>query len=152
MIQLHRKSIVLLALALVPAPFAVAQTATTSAPPAAKPATAFGDDTPGVGPLRTEPAFVQLWNARRTQFQKRQKKQHGSIVFFGDSITQGWGDNFRDLFKDSHGARTAVVVPIALYEKIVADLDDLAAIAERREEPVVSHDEFVADLKRDGIL
>jgi hypothetical protein len=38
------------------------------------------------------------------------------------------------------------------YEKLIEDLDDLAAIAERREEATLSHDQFVADLKRDGIL
>ena len=53
---------------------------------------------------------------------------------------------------DEHGQRTAVVMPIVQYEKLIEDLDDLAAIAERREEPAVSHDQFVAELKRDGIL
>ena len=53
---------------------------------------------------------------------------------------------------NEQGERTAVVVPIVQYEKLLEDLDDLAAIAERRQEPVVPHDEFVADLKRDGIL
>ena len=53
---------------------------------------------------------------------------------------------------DEHGARTAVVLPLLQYEKMLEDLDDLAAIAERREEPVVPHDDFVADLKCDGVL
>jgi hypothetical protein len=53
---------------------------------------------------------------------------------------------------DEHGARTAVVLPLPQYEKMLEDLDDLAAIAERRDEAVVPHDEFVADLNRDGIL
>jgi len=53
---------------------------------------------------------------------------------------------------DEHGQRTAVVMPIVQYEKLIEDLDDLAAIAERREEPTISHDQFVAELKRDGIL
>jgi len=53
---------------------------------------------------------------------------------------------------DEHGQRTAVVLPIVQYEKLIEDLDDLAAIAERREEATLSHDQFVADLKRDGIL
>jgi hypothetical protein len=52
---------------------------------------------------------------------------------------------------DENGQRTAVVVPLVQYEKLLEDLDDLAAIAERREEPVVPHDEFIADLKRDGL-
>ena len=53
---------------------------------------------------------------------------------------------------DEHGDRTAVVLPIGSYEKLLEDLDDLAVVAERRDESVVSHDEFLADLKRDGIL
>ena len=53
---------------------------------------------------------------------------------------------------DENGDRTAVVLSIADYEKLLEDLDDLAAIAERRDEPTVPHDEFVAELKRDGIL
>ena len=53
---------------------------------------------------------------------------------------------------DEHGQRTAVVMPIVQYEKLIEDLDDLAAIAERREESTISHDQFVAELKRDGIL
>jgi hypothetical protein len=53
---------------------------------------------------------------------------------------------------DEHGGRTAVVLPIGDYEKLLEDLADLAVVAERRDAPVVSHDEFLADLKRDGIL
>ena len=53
---------------------------------------------------------------------------------------------------DEHGDRTAVVLPISDYEKLLEDLDDLAVVAERRDEPVISHDAFVADLKRDGTL
>lgn len=53
---------------------------------------------------------------------------------------------------DEHGRRTAVVMPIVQYEKLLEDLDDLAAIAERRDELTVPHDQFVAELKQDGIL
>ena len=53
---------------------------------------------------------------------------------------------------DAHGDRTAVVLPISEYEKLLEDLEDLAVIAERRGEPVLSHDEFLADLKGDGTL
>ena len=51
---------------------------------------------------------------------------------------------------DERGQRTAVVLPITDYEKLLEDLEDLAVIAERRDEPTIAHDEFVADLKRDG--
>jgi hypothetical protein len=53
---------------------------------------------------------------------------------------------------DGNGDRTAVVMSIADYEKLIEDLDDLAVTAERRDEPVIRHDEFVADLQRDGLL
>lgn len=53
---------------------------------------------------------------------------------------------------DEHGDRTAVVLPIGDYEKLLEDLEDLAIIAERRAEPVLSNEAFLADLKQDGIL
>ena len=53
---------------------------------------------------------------------------------------------------DNSGQRTAVVLPISDYEKLLEDLEDLAVVAERRDEPVIAHAEFVADLKRDGIV
>jgi hypothetical protein len=33
---------------------------------------------------------------------------------------------------DEHGERTAVVLPISEYEKLLQDLEDLAVVAERR--------------------
>lgn len=53
---------------------------------------------------------------------------------------------------DEHGDRTAVVLPLGDYEKLIEDLQDLAVIAERRDEPVLSHEDFIAELKSDGTL
>ncbi len=53
---------------------------------------------------------------------------------------------------DQHGQKTAVVLPISDYEKLIEDLDDLAVAAERRDEPTVSHAKLKAQLKRDGLL
>ena len=53
---------------------------------------------------------------------------------------------------DERGEKTAVVLPISEYEKLLEDLDDLAVVAERRDEPVIPHEQFVSELKRDGIL
>lgn len=53
---------------------------------------------------------------------------------------------------DEHGERTAVLVPISDYEKLLEDLADLAVVAERREESTIPHEQFVSELKRDGIL
>ena len=53
---------------------------------------------------------------------------------------------------DQAGQKTAVVLPLSDYEKLIEDLADLAVVAERREEPTVSHEQFKAELKRDGLL
>jgi hypothetical protein len=53
---------------------------------------------------------------------------------------------------DDHGERTAVVLPISEYEKLLEDLKDLAVVAERRGEPTIPHEQFVSELKRDGLL
>jgi hypothetical protein len=53
---------------------------------------------------------------------------------------------------DDQGRRTGVVLSISDYEKLVEDLDDLVVIAERRGEESIPHEQFVAELKRDGII
>lgn len=53
---------------------------------------------------------------------------------------------------DGTGVKTAVLLPIREYEALMEDLSDLATIAERRGEETVSHDGFVAELQKDGIL
>ncbi len=52
----------------------------------------------------------------------------------------------------SVGHRKAVLLPIEEFKELLQDIEDLAAIAERRAEPTISHDEVVADLKRDGLI
>lgn len=52
---------------------------------------------------------------------------------------------------DKRGKKTAVVLPIADYEKLREDLDDLAVIAERREEGTIPHAEFKRSLKRHAL-
>jgi PHD/YefM family antitoxin component YafN of YafNO toxin-antitoxin module len=49
------------------------------------------------------------------------------------------------------GKKTAVVLPIEDYEKLQEDLDDLAVIAERRDEETVPHAEFKKGLRRNGL-
>ena len=53
---------------------------------------------------------------------------------------------------DPSGEKTAVILPLGEFEELLDDLADLAAIAERRDEPTTSHEDFVAELKRDGLL
>ena len=53
---------------------------------------------------------------------------------------------------DPRGAKTAVILPIAQFEELLEDLEDLAALADRRDEPTMPHEDFVAELRRDGLL
>jgi hypothetical protein len=53
---------------------------------------------------------------------------------------------------DTSGKKVSVVIPLERFEEILEDIDDLAAIAERREEPTVSHAEVLEELKKDGLL
>ena len=50
------------------------------------------------------------------------------------------------------GEKTAVLFPIGEFRALMEDIDDLAAIAERREESTVSHEELLGELKRDGLI
>ena len=50
------------------------------------------------------------------------------------------------------GEKTAVILPISEFEELLEDLQDLAAVAERRTEPTVSHDEVLAELNRDDAI
>lgn len=53
---------------------------------------------------------------------------------------------------NADGEKMAVVIPIDTFQQLLEDLEDLAAVAERREEETVSHDDLIAELKADGLL
>jgi lysophospholipase L1-like esterase len=81
-----------------------------SAQPAAAPAAAehqqlmgipnSDDELPGAGPMRRGDWFQSIWNQRRGEWAHRGEQDQGAVVFFGDSITQGWGDNLGGAFGD----------------------------------------------------
>jgi hypothetical protein len=51
---------------------------------------------------------------------------------------------------DRDGQRVAVLLPVEQFEELMENIDDLAAVAERREEPTTTHQEVLDQLKRDG--
>lgn len=62
-------------------------------------------------------------------------------------------DNLHPHFiTDVLGKRVSVVIPMEEYEELLEDIADLATIAERRDEPTVTHEDLLASLKQDGIL
>ncbi|PYS39674.1 MAG: prevent-host-death family protein [Acidobacteria bacterium] len=53
---------------------------------------------------------------------------------------------------DSKGRKTAVLLSLERYQKLLEDLHDLAVVAERREEKTISLDDLKRRLKKDGLL
>jgi hypothetical protein len=53
---------------------------------------------------------------------------------------------------DESNQRRSVILPFAEFQNLLEDIEDLAEVAERREEPTISHDELLAELKSDGLL
>jgi len=89
-----------------PAPKAATPPATAAVSPYALPAT--DDGLPGAGPLRRYKGFKELWLARRTTWASRVEQDQQAIVFLGDSITQGWHDDFDGLFPELKTANRGI--------------------------------------------
>ena len=53
---------------------------------------------------------------------------------------------------DDTGQKVSVILPVSEFEKLMEELADLAALAERRDEPTVAHAEVIAGLKADEPL
>jgi lysophospholipase L1-like esterase len=51
------------------------------------------DRLPGAGPIRRYDWFRKLWSERRSAWAQRVEQDRNALVFLGDSITQGWGDD-----------------------------------------------------------
>src|ERR1700722_10010799 len=57
------------------------------------------DGLPGAGPIRRNMEwFTKLWVQRRTMWAQRVEQDQNALVFLGDSITQGWGDDMGGSF------------------------------------------------------
>ena len=50
------------------------------------------------------------------------------------------------------GQKTGVILPIVEFEELLEDIQDIAALIERRDEPTVPFEEVIAKLKKDGLL
>lgn len=59
---------------------------------------ASDDGLAGQGPIRRYEWFRNLWKDRRSKWAARQEKDQNAVVLLGDSITQGWGEDFSAWF------------------------------------------------------
>jgi len=56
------------------------------------------DGLPGAGPIRRYDWFRKLWTERRTAWAARVERDRNAMALLGDSITQGWGEDFSAWF------------------------------------------------------
>lgn len=54
---------------------------------------ATSDSLPGAGPITRADWFQRIWRERRQAFAQSAWHDRGAVVFLGDSIVHGWGDN-----------------------------------------------------------
>src|ERR1043166_399271 len=59
---------------------------------------ASDDGLPGAGPIRRYDWFRKLWVQKRSAWARRAQQDQKALVFLGDSITQGWGDDLGGSF------------------------------------------------------
>lgn len=72
------------------------------------PLPATDDGLPGAGPIRRYDWFQNLWKDLHAKWAKSAAADQGAVVFLGDSITQGWGDDFQGLFPGMHFANRGI--------------------------------------------
>ncbi len=53
---------------------------------------------------------------------------------------------------DDTGEKVSVVIDMQEFENMLEDIEDLTAIADRKDEETTSHEDFLQELKADGIL
>ena len=53
---------------------------------------------------------------------------------------------------NEQGEKTAVILPIEEFEELLMDLEDIKDICERKDEDYMDHEDFVRELKADGLL
>jgi hypothetical protein len=53
---------------------------------------------------------------------------------------------------NADGEKSAVILPIEQFNQLLEDFEDLAIIAARINEPTISHQQLIDELKADGLL
>ena len=91
-------------------------------------------EVPGVGPIRRTEWFRGVWKNRRSSWLvEKNIAQKNSIVFLGDSITQGWGEDFKGLFGNLNVVNRGISGDtsrglLLRLQKDVIDLDPVAVV------------------------
>ena len=63
---------------------------------------------PGAGPIRRAEWFQKIWTERRSAWPSRGEADQHALVFLGDSITHGWGDDMGGSFPGVKAANRGI--------------------------------------------
>ena len=74
------------------------------------------------------------------------------MIFVNEVVMQPKPVFQPEYITDMEGNRKSIIISIEAYQELLEDIEDLAVLAERREEPSIAHAEVLADLKRNGYL
>ncbi len=80
---------------------------------------------PGTGPIRRYDWFQNLWQEKRSRWSRQAESDQNALVFLGDSITQGWGDNLGGSFDRTKVANRGISgdttrgMLVRLYEDVL---------------------------------
>jgi lysophospholipase L1-like esterase len=94
----HASRILTLSLTLCVAPLPAQDKPSTPQSPAKYQIPPTDEGLPGAGPIRRYDWFRKLWSDRRTTWAARAERDRNAVVLLGDSITQGWGEDFSAWF------------------------------------------------------
>ena len=53
---------------------------------------------------------------------------------------------------DENGKKTSVILTIPEFIELIEDIEDLAVVAERRDEPTISHGDLLKELDGEGLV
>ncbi len=53
---------------------------------------------------------------------------------------------------DENGKKISVIIPFSEFIELLEDIEDLAVVAERREEPTISHEDLLKELREENLV
>ena len=53
---------------------------------------------------------------------------------------------------DEKGVKKSVIISYSKFKELLEDIEDLATVAERREESTISHKELLVELAKNGLV
>ncbi len=53
---------------------------------------------------------------------------------------------------DENGIKASIITPFSEFVELLEDIEDLAIVAERREEPTISHEDLLKELREENLV